>query len=140
LPDGDPEPLLLERRIETGEDAYVTRVTGDGGIWTSSTVDARVEGGEWSFGSRDPAWERGPTLPPDALAALRAAIADSGFFATAAEHRPDVAVIHGSLEIWTAALDGRRHTSTLHGRGTASAPELTALAGALDAALAAAGR
>jgi hypothetical protein len=139
LPD-QPEPLLLERRVQTGDDAYVERVTGDGGLWTWSTVDAQVNDGQWSFDRREPAWERGETLEPDALERLRAAIASSGFFATAAEHRPDVPVIHGSREVWTAELDGRRHTSTLHARGTTQVPELAALAGALDAALASADR
>jgi hypothetical protein len=133
-----PEPLLLERRIETGDDAYVDRVTSDGGLWTWSTVDARVDGGEWHFGHQDPAWERGQTLSAEARDRLRAAIAASGFFGTAAEHRPDVPVIHGSSEVWTAELDGRRHTSTLHARGTTQVPELQALAAALEAALASA--
>jgi hypothetical protein len=135
LPDA-PEPLLLERRVETGEDAYVERVTADGGVWTSSTVAARVHGGEWSFGSQDPAWQREETLGAAALERLRAAIAGSGFFETAAEHHPGVPVIHGSREVWSAELDGRRHTSTLHGRGTTKVPELQALGAALDAALA----
>jgi hypothetical protein len=133
-----PEPLLLERRIETGDDAYVDRVTSDGGLWTWSTVDARVHGGEWHFGHQDPVWERGETLSAEARDRLRAAIAASGFFDTAAEHRPDVPVIHGSSEVWTAELDGRRHTSTLHARGTTQVPELQALAAALEAALASA--
>jgi hypothetical protein len=132
----DPEPLLLERRVETGEDAYVDRVTDDGGLWSWSTVDARVDRGEWSFDRREPAWERGETLSAEALDRLRAAIAASGFFDTAAEHRPGVPVIHGSREVWTAELDGRRHTSTLHARGTTKVPELEALAAALEAALA----
>jgi hypothetical protein len=136
----DPEPLLLERRVETGEDAYVERVTSDGGLWTWSTVDASVDGGEWSFGRRDPAWERGDTLSGEARDRLRAAIAGSGFFDTAAEHRPDVPVIHASREVWTAELDGRRHTSTLHARGTTQVPALQALAAALESALASADR
>jgi hypothetical protein len=139
LPDA-PEPLLLERRVETGEDAYVDRVTADGGLWTWSTVDARVAGGEWSFDRREPAWERGETLSGAARDRLRAAIADSGFFETAAEYRPDMPVIHGSREVWTAELDGRRHTSTLHARGTTRVAELEALSAALDAALASADR
>lgn len=132
----DPEPLLLERRVETGEDAYVDRVTDDGALWTRSTVDAQVDGGEWSFERQEPAWERGETLSAEARDRLRAAIADSGFFDTAAEYRPGVPVIHGSREVWTAELDGRRHTSTLHARGTTQVPALQALAAALEAALA----
>jgi hypothetical protein len=136
----EPEPLLLERRVETGEDAYVDRVTADGALWTWKTVDARVEGGEWSFQRTEPAWERGETLSADALDRLRAAVAASGFFDTAPEHRPGVPVIHGSREVWTAELDGRRHTSTLHARGTTRVPALQALAAALDAAQASADR
>jgi hypothetical protein len=136
LPDA-PEPLLLERRVETGEDAFVQRVTADGEVWTWSTVAADFDGGEWKFGStRDPEWTREETLSPAALDGLRAAIAGSDFFATAAEHRPDVPVIHGSREVWSAELDGHRHTSTLHGRGTTQVPALATLGTALDRALA----
>ena len=135
MPDA-PEPLLLERRVETGEDAFVQRVTADGGVWTWSTVEADFADGEWSFGSREPEWLRDEPLPPDRLAALRETLAGSGFFELASEHHPDVPVIHGSREVWTAELDGRRHTTTLFGRGTTSVPALTQLGSALDAALA----
>jgi hypothetical protein len=139
LPDG-PEPLLLERRVETGSDAFAQRITADGGVWTHSTVDARFDGGEWHFGASEPEWRRGDTLGPEDVEALRAAIAGAGFFATAEEHHPDVPVIHGSREVWSAELDGRRHTSTLHGRGTTHVPELSALDEAFEAALASAER
>lgn len=135
MPDA-PEPLLLERRVESGGDAYVDRVTADGGVWTGGNVGAELRDGEWTFqhGERD--WQLEGTLRPPALAALRAAIADSGFFDTAAEHRPDTAVIHTAREVWTAELDGRRHSSTLHARGTTHVPALDALGAALEAALA----
>jgi hypothetical protein len=135
LPD-DPQPLLLERRVQTGEDAYVDRVTADGRLWTSSTVEARFDDGEWSFDRRGPGWEPGATLGGDALGRLREAITASGFLDAPAEYRPDAAVIHGSREVWTAELGGRRHTVTLHGRGTTQAPVLATLAQALEAALA----
>jgi hypothetical protein len=131
-----PEPLLVERRVETGDDAYVERITADGGVWTGGNVEATLEDGEWHFGRGESTWKREATLSADALAALRDAVARSGFFETAREHRPDVAVIHGSRETWTADLDGRRHTSTLHGRGVTQVPQLSALAAALDRALA----
>ena len=137
MPDA-PEPLLLERRVETGDDAYVDRITADGKLWTWSTVEARYEDGTWSFGAREPAWELAGTLGAADLDALREAIAASGFFGTDAEYRPDVAVIHGSNEVWTAERDGRRHTSTVHARGTTHVPELSALDAALRAAQAAA--
>lgn len=139
MPD-EPEPLLLERRVETGEDAFVQRVTADGGVWTWSTVDAGFADGKWTFGSREPEWTRDDTLAPAALDALRDVIARSGFFDTAAEHHPDVPVIHGSREVWSAELDGRRHTSTLHGRGTTHVDALSQLGAALDTALAGAER
>jgi hypothetical protein len=139
LPNG-PEPLLLERRVETGSDAFVQRITADGGLWTWSTVDASFEDGEWRFGAAEPAWRHDDTLAPEDVDALRAAIGRSGFFATDAEHHPDVPVIHGSREVWTAELDGRRHTSTLHGRGTTHVPALAALGEAFEAALASADR
>jgi hypothetical protein len=136
LPDA-PEPLLLERRVETGEDAFVQRVLADGEVWTWSSVAADFDGGEWSFGAAgDPSWTREETLSPAALDGLREAIAGSDFFATAAEHRPDVPVIHGSREVWSAELDGHRHTTTVHGRGTTQVPALAALGTALDRALA----
>ena len=132
-----PEPLLLERRVESGADAYVDRITADGGVWTGGNVGATVEAGEWSFHrGGESSWKRTGTLSGEALAALRDAVAGSGFFTTAAEHRPDVAVIHGASEVWTAELDGRRQTSTLHGRGVTQVPALSALSAALERALA----
>jgi hypothetical protein len=125
-----PEPLLLERRIETRDDAYVDRVTADGRRWKLSTVDARFEDGEWTFGSQEPIWEESGSLTPAQLQSLREAIAASGFFHTPAELRPHR---KGSTEVWTAELDGRRHTTTLHGRD-GGVPELDALTAALDAA------
>lgn len=130
-----PEPLLLERRVETGDDVYVDRITADGGVWTGGTVTAELHDGAWEFGQREPTWEHEATLPPDAVERLRSAIAASGFFDTPAEHLPDAAVIHASREVWTAELDGRRHTSTLHARGTTEAEPLTKLAAALEVAL-----
>jgi hypothetical protein len=136
LPDV-PEPLLLERRVLTGEDVDADRVTGDGRVWSYTTVDARLEDGEWSFGRvTAPAWREEDRLSPRALEDLRDAIADCGFFDAPTEFRPDVAVKDGSSEEWTAELDGRRHTSILHGRGVTRAPVLEALAAALEAALA----
>jgi hypothetical protein len=129
LPDA-PEPLLLERRIETRDDAYVDRVTADGRTWKLSTVDARFEDGKWTFNAQHPVWEQAGSLTPEQLAKLRDAIAASGFFHTPAELRPDR---KGSTEVWTAELDGRRHTTTLHGRD-GGVPELDALTAALEAA------
>jgi hypothetical protein len=136
LPDA-PEPLLLERRVETGDDAYVDRITADGIVWTGGTVAATLENGDWSFERSEPSWRRQAMLPPGPLEALRKAIAGSGFFATPAEHHPDTPVIHASREVWTAELDGRRHTSTLYARGVTTAEPLSTLAVALESALAA---
>ena len=130
MPDA-PEPLLLERRIETRDDAYVDRITADGRTWKLSTVDARFENGEWAFGSQEPTWEQAGSLTDSQLAKLRDAIAASGFFHTPAELRPER---KGSTEVWTAELDGRRHTTTLHGRGEGGVPELKVLEAALEAA------
>ena len=132
-----PEPLLLERRVESGADAYVDRITASGEVWTGGNVQATLNEGEWSFDRSDASsWKKSATLSDQSLAELRDKVADSGFFTTAAEHRPDVAVIHGAREVWTAELDGRRHTSTLHGRGVTKVPELSALSEALERALA----
>ena len=132
-----PEPLLLERRVESGADAYVDRITADGEVWTGGNVGATLEAGEWSFDrGGESSWKRTGTLSREALTELRAAVAGSGFFTIDAEHRPDVAVIHGASEVWTAELEGRRHTSTLHGRGVTEVPALSALSEALERALA----
>ena len=127
-----PQPLLLERRIETRDAVYVDRITADGRTWTLSNVDARFEDGSWTFGSQEPAWEQAGSVTPEQLDALRAAIAASGFFDTPADLRPER---RGSTEVWTAELDGRRHTTTLHGRGDEGVPELDALNAALEAAI-----
>jgi hypothetical protein len=133
LPD-DPEPLLLERRVETGDSVHVDRVTADGRRWTSGNVSARFADGRWSFGEREPGWEPAGTLTASQLDALRTAVERSGFFETEAEYHPGVPVIHASSEVWTASLGGRRHTSTLYGRGTTRVPALERLDAALTAA------
>jgi hypothetical protein len=132
-----PEPLLLERRVETGDDVYVDRITTDGGVWTGGTVSADLTDGEWKFERTAPSWQHEGTLSPEALSTLRDAITASGFFATEAEYLPGSAVIHASHEVWTAEVDGRRHTSTLRARGVTHAEPLTKLAHALEDALAA---
>ena len=137
MPD-PPAPLLLERRIETGDDVYVDRITVDGGVWTGGTVTAKIDGeGQYRFERIEPTWQREGTLPGPVLDRLRTAITASGFFDTPPEHHPVHAVIHASHEVWTAELDGRRHTSRLLARGTITAEPLAKLAEALEAALAA---
>lgn len=123
--------------MESGGDAYTDRITADGEVWTGGNVGATLEDGEWSFDRADASsWKHTATLSDEALTQLREAVAGSSFFTTDAEHRPDVSVIHGAREVWTAELDGRRHTSTLHGRGVKTVPELSALTQALEQALA----
>ena len=141
MADGDPPGgLVLERRLRQGEEEYARRVTDDGRVWARSTVDARLEEGEWSFGSGDNAWHELATLPPAAFAALEDAIRDSGLLDTAAEHVPDSTVIGGSEERWTVALDGRHATTLLRGVPEVHVAAVTAVAEALHAALAAADR
>jgi hypothetical protein len=133
LPD-DPQPLLVERRVETGDTRHADRITADGRRWTSGNVGARFADGKWSFGTREPGWEPAGTLTPDQLAALRDTLARSGFFETDSEYHPDAPVMHASCEVWTAELDGRRHTTKLYGRGTTKVPALERLDEALTAA------
>jgi hypothetical protein len=131
----EPGPLLLEQRIETGEDEFVRRVTADGAVWSRSHLRARDADGWPAEGGR-PEWELDARLQPEALAELRAAIERSGFFELAAEVRPDVTVIGGSVHVWTAELDGRRHTTTLRGVPGVEVPAVTRVADALEDALA----
>ena len=139
MPEGEPPGrLLLERRLVRGDDEHVRRITDDGRVWTRSTVRARLADGEWTFAPGDGAWEEGPALPPEALAALREAIRASGLLDTAAEHLPDRAVIGGSDEIWTADLDGRRTRTALRGVPETHVPAAATVAAALEDALAAA--
>jgi hypothetical protein len=133
----EPGPLLLEQRIETGDDEFVRRVTADGEVWSRSHLERPDEDG-WPAEAGDPHWELDAKLPPDALAALREAIERSGFFSLPAEQHPDVSVIRGSTHVWTAELDGRRHATTLYGVPGVEAPAVTELADALEDALAAA--
>jgi hypothetical protein len=134
----DPGPLLLEQRIESGDDEFVRRVTAGGEVWTRSHLMRRDADG-WPAEAGDPEWEREATLPAPALARLREAIERSGFFSLPAEQHPDVTVIRGSTHVWTAELDGRRHATTLYGVPGVQVPAVTALADALEDALAAAG-
>ena len=134
LPD-TPEPLLLERRVETGDDVYVDRITADGGVWTGGTVTAEIS--RRRVGVRHPRTE---------LAARDDAPAGRRRGAPCGDHRlgllrhargvppgrrrdPRLA---GGLD---RRLDGRRHTSTLQARGTTQAEPLTKLAAALEGAL-----
>jgi hypothetical protein len=133
----DPGPLLLEQRIESGADEFARRVTADGAVWSRSHLE-RPDAEGWPAEAGQPDWEREAMLPPPALARLRAAIEDSGFFALPADQRPEVNVIGGSVHVWTAELDGRRHTTTLHGVPGVDPRAITLVAGALEDALAAA--
>jgi hypothetical protein len=133
LPD-DPQPLLVERRVETGDRVHTDRITADGRRWTSGNVGADFADGTWSFGERGAGWEPAGTLTPAQLAALRDTLVGSGFFDTDPEYHPNVPVIHASSEVWTAELDGHRHTTTLYGRGTTKVPALERLDRALTAA------
>lgn len=129
---------MLERCLRQGEDEYASRVTDDGRVWARSTVEARLEEGDWQFGPGDNAWREQATLPPTAFAALQEAIRGSGVLDTAPEHGPDSTVIGGSEERWTFELDGRRATTLLRGLPEVHVPAVTTVAEALHAALAAA--
>ena len=131
---------MLERRLTQGDEEYARRVTDDGRVWVRSTVDARLDGGEWRFGSGDNAWHELAALPPAAFAALQDAIRSSGLLDTPPEHGPGSTVIGGSEERWTVELDGRRATTLLRGVPEVHVPAVTAVAEALHAALAAADR
>jgi hypothetical protein len=133
----DPGPLLLEQRIESGDDEFVRRVTADGEVWSRSHL-VRPDADGWPAEAGDPDWELDAKLPPDALASLREAIERSGFFSLAPEQHPDVTVLRGSTQVWTAELDGRRHATTLYGVPGVQVPAVTELADALEDALAAA--
>jgi hypothetical protein len=133
----DPEPLLLEQRIETGADEFVRRVTADGSVWTRSHL-ARRDADGWPAEGGHPEWELEARLSPAVLSRLRAAIEDSGFFELDADQRPDVSVFGGSVHAWTAELDGHRHATTLHGVPGVQVAAVDRLADALEDALAAA--
>jgi hypothetical protein len=137
LPDQSPPGrLVLERVLRQGDAEYARRVTDDGRVWVRSTVAARLEGGEWEFGTGDDAWRQLAMLPPAALAALEDAIRRSGALDLAPEHRPGSTVIGGSQERWTFELDGRRSTTLLRGVPEVEVPAIDAVAEALHAALA----
>lgn len=123
-----------------GDEEYARRVTDDGRVWVRSTVDARLEDGEWSFGAGTNEWHELAALPPDAFSALRDAIRASGLLDTAPEHLPPQTVIGGSSERWTVDLDGRRNTTVLRGLPEVRVAAVTAVADALHSALAAADR
>ena len=112
------EPLLLERRVETGDDVYVDRITADGGVWTGGTVTAEIS--RTASGSSAPANRAGSTRQRSRRTPSRRSVRRSRPRASSTRPRstsPDAAVIHASREVWTADLDGRRHTSTLQARG-----------------------
>ena len=141
MPEADPPgDLLLERVLTRGEEHYTRRVTGDGRVWARSSVAAHLEDGEWRFGPGDDTWRELVTLPPGARAALEEAIRRSGVLDTAPEHGPESAVIGGSEERWTFALDGRRTTTLLRGVPEVQVAAVTEVADALHEAMAAADR
>lgn len=134
----DPGPLLLEQRTETGRDLFVRRITQDGEIYVRTSFP-RQDADGWEEEAGKPDWELRATIPQDALAALRAAIGETGFMDLDAEYRPDVAVIGSTDEIWTAELDGRAHSVALRGLPEVSVPAVTELGEAVERALGAAG-
>ncbi len=133
----EDDPLLLEQRVERGEDLYVRRVTTGGEVWTRSHLP-RALGGLEATETGNPQWERLATLPDAALSGLRHAIADSGILEAPPSHDPPVAVIHGTTETWTAELDGRRNTTTVRGLPATEVASVQRVESALIAALAAA--
>ena len=133
----DPEPLLVEQRIEDGEDLFVRRVTTDGSIWSRSSLMRPDEEG-WPAETGMPEWEQEGVVPADALERLRAAIDRSGFFALPGELEPDGAVFGAPEHVWTAVLDDRTHTVRVRAAGVTRAPAIDALSEAVVDAMAAA--
>jgi len=131
----DPGPLLIEQRIEQGEDLFVRRITTTGEVWTRSRLMRRDEEG-WLEDTGTPEWELEIRLAPGALERLRTTLTGSGFFELPAELRPDGAVIGAGDEIWTAVLDDRTQTVHLHAAGVTDAPVLAGLAAAVVEAMA----
>ena len=131
---GEPGPVVLELRVEQGEDTYTRRVCGDGRVWTRSTGGMDENG--WPSADRE--WEVLETLPGDVLEALKREIVEAGFFDAPAEAAPPQTVIGGSTEIWTADVDGRRHTVTVPGVPVNEVPAVSKVSRALEQAIGAA--
>jgi hypothetical protein len=128
-----PGGVLLERRTADAEDVYASRVTDAGEVWRWTTVRASVTDGEVAFERGPGAWERMGVLTADALADLRAAVDAADVHQLPDELRAAGPSGGGLEETWTVA--GR--TVTVQGAPEGRGPQLEALAGALDAALAA---
>jgi hypothetical protein len=131
---GEPGPVVLELRVEQGADTYTRRVCADGRVWTRST--GGMDDGGWPAEDRD--WEVLETLPGEVLASLEREIVDAGFFEAPELAAPGSTVIGGSTEIWTADVDGRRHTVTIPGVPVNEVPAVTRVSRALEQALGAA--
>src|SRR5687767_6890299 len=112
----DPGPLFLERRVETGEDEFVRRVTADGEVWSRSHLVRQDEDG-WPVEKGSPEWELEAQLPAAVFDRLRAAVEGGGFFELPAELHPDGAAMGASDEVWTASVGGRDHEVRVHAAG-----------------------
>jgi hypothetical protein len=134
----DPGPLLLERRVERGDDLFVRRVTADGEVWTRSHLVRRDEDG-WPVERGTPEWELEARLPERVLEELREAVVRGGFFDLPPELRPDGAVMGAGDELWAASVGGRDHAVRLVAAGETDAPVLAELGDALELAVAQAG-
>ena len=134
----EPGPLLLERRVERGDDLFVRRVTAGGEVWSRSRLARRDEDG-WPVEAGTPEWELEARLPQPVLDELRETVLHGGFFDLPPELHPDGAVMGAGDELWTASAGGREHAVRLHAAGETDAPVLAELAETLELAVARAG-
>lgn len=139
MPAGD-EPmgaLLLEERVERPQtDPYAKRVLQDGRVYERTSVNARFEGGEWSFGEQPLEWRPLVTLDPPAVSALAELIRSERIVDLPAEQLPEGTSIGGSNVIWTVEVDGTRHSVSLIGVGGEQPAPFAALDRALQLAIA----
>ena len=135
-----PGEALVEQNIRRGQgdEPYEKRVTTTGEVLEKSATDAHFDGTSWHFAPQSLVWRRLGQLDPGELAAVRAAVTDSGFMDAAPDHRPSGSSIGGSDVTWAATLEGRTHSVTLHGVPDVHVAEVDALASVVEAAIASA--
>jgi hypothetical protein len=136
----DPEPppdVLVQQWVTTEQgDPFGRRVRTDGTAEECSSATAELVDGEWRFGSRPLEWRQVAQLDETALEGLRAAIRQLGVLELPATLDPTGQMIAKVEQVWTVALDGRRHQVAFPGAGLERAPALARLDEALQLALA----
>ena len=138
--DADPDPpadVLVEQWVTAEQsDPFGRRVRADGTAEECTSTTAEFVDGALRFGSQPLRWRKVAQLDEAALEALRTAIRQLGVLELPEPLEHPGNLVAKAEQVWTVALDGRRHQVSFPGAGLDRAPALARLDEALQLAIA----